>query len=80
MLTVSDAKVLAARTKARDAQMRAISGRIPAFAAKGRAAQLAALLTIERLCDAIADEEFAAAGISNQAATRELVTFLLSLS
>lgn len=80
MLTVSDARVLAARTKAREAQMLAIAGRVSGFAVKSRAARLAALLTIERLCDAIADEEFAAAGVSRQAATRELVTFLLSLS
>ncbi len=80
MLTVSDPRVLAARTRARDAQMRAMAGRVSGFAAKSRAARLASLLTIERLCDAIADEEFAAAGISRQAATRELVTLLRSLS
>ena len=80
MLTVSDARVLAARTKARDAQMLVVAGRMSGFAAKGRAARLASLLTVERLCDAIADEEFAAAGISREAATRELVAVLRSLS
>jgi AcrR family transcriptional regulator len=79
-LTVSDARVLAARTKARNAQMQVMAGRVSGFAAKSRAARLAALLTIERLCDAIADEEFAAAGVSRRAATSELVTFLRSLS
>jgi AcrR family transcriptional regulator len=79
-LTVSDSRVLAARTKARKTQMLAVAGRMPGFAAKSRAGRLAALLTIERLCDAIADEEFAAAGISRRAATGELVTLLRSLS
>ncbi len=80
MLTVSEPRVMAARTRARHAQMAAMAARLPGFAAKSPAAQLAGLLIIERLCDAIADEEFATAGISSHAATKELVTFLLSLS
>lgn len=80
MLTVNDFRVMAARTQARIAQMAAIAGRIPAFAARDPAGQLTALLTIERICDAIADEEFAAAGISAEAAISELISLLRSLS
>jgi len=80
MLTVSDPRVMAARTEARNAQMAAIAGRLEGFAAKSRAGQLTALLMIERICDAIADEEFAAAGISPEAAMSELTLLLLSLS
>ncbi len=79
LLTVSDPRVMAARTEARVLQMAAMAARNPRFTMKAPASQLGALLTIERLCDAIADEEFAACQVTHEAAIAELVTLLRSV-
>ena len=75
-LTVSDPRVGAARAAMRRSQLRAIADKNPAFGKRGEAGQLATLLTIERLCDAIADGEFAACGVSDDAAMVELLNIV----
>jgi AcrR family transcriptional regulator len=62
-LTVEDAEVGAARAASRLAQVKALAGVNEKFAARPLGQQVAMLLNVERLCDAIADGEFAAMGI-----------------
>ena len=78
-LTTAEPRMMSARTAARLAQLEAMTRRLPRFAARDRAGQIAILLMIERICDALADEEFAAAGIPAEAAFCELVTLLKSI-
>jgi AcrR family transcriptional regulator len=76
-LTVSDPEVGAARAKARLEQAHAIGKRL------GRAdiaTIIATILKIERLCDALADGEFAACGINEAEARGEITADVLALS
>ena len=75
-LTVSDPRVGAARAAMRRSQLRALADRNPAFGKREAAGQLAILLMIERLCDAIADGEFAACSVSDEDAAAELTKLL----
>jgi AcrR family transcriptional regulator len=69
-LTVSDAEVSEARASARLEQVAAVATRL----GHSDAAQLlAGILQIERLCDALADGEFAACGISEDRVRDELM-------
>ncbi len=67
-LTVSDPRVAAARADARRSQVAEISLRNPAFARRPSSRQFADLLVVERLCDAVADDEFERLGVSNDEA------------
>jgi AcrR family transcriptional regulator len=70
-LAVEDARVRTARTKARKAQIATTRALRPGLK-RGDAQIYATLLTLERLCDAIADSEFADMGVIKSAA-REAV-------
>jgi AcrR family transcriptional regulator len=70
-LTVSDAEVGQARASARLNQMAAIAGQTKK---SDPALLLSGILTVERLCDAIVDGEFAACGVSEANAKDELLT------
>jgi AcrR family transcriptional regulator len=63
-LTAEDEQVRAARAVARHAQIRALDAKLSGE--KLIAEKLAQLLIIERLCDAAADEEFKAFGVSEK--------------
>ena len=71
-LTVTDARVAEARAASRHRQVAAISRRNPAFAARPLARQIADLLTVERICDAVADDEFAHLGLSDSDALEQV--------
>ena len=71
-LTVESERVGAARAEARRGQMAAIAARSPAYARLAVADQLASLLRLERLCDAVADGEFERLGIKDEAARRTI--------
>lgn len=62
-LTVEDPAVGAARAAARHAQISALAQGSQKFAARTLAEQSAILLTIERLCDAVADGDYEALGV-----------------
>lgn len=64
MLTVVEPRVMEARTRVRLQQIEVLESNLPRLASENLPAKMARLLTIERLCDAIADGEFAAAGVS----------------
>ncbi|MEI9932606.1 MAG: hypothetical protein WDM89_19250 [Rhizomicrobium sp.] len=69
-LAVEDERVRAARMVARKAQMASVR----AFAGTRSQSEIAAaLLVFERLCDAIAEGEFAAMGVSAAAARRLVI-------
>lgn len=72
-LTVESERVGAARAEARRAQMASIAARSPAYARLGAADQLAGLLRLERLCDAMVDGEFERLGIPDVAARQTIV-------
>ncbi len=63
-LTVEDPAVGAARAAARLTQIEALARNSQKFAARSFADQCAALLTIERLCDAVADGDYDALGVA----------------
>lgn len=67
LLAVEDNTARAARTASRDRQLADLS-RLPENAGRSRAELFAALLSVERLCDAAADREFADQGISDDVA------------
>lgn len=62
-LAVSEPRVRAARAESRSAQIAALAA-IPANAGRSRASLLAAILDVERLCDAVADAETDDVGVS----------------
>jgi AcrR family transcriptional regulator len=70
-LTAEDDRVRAARAQARHAQIKALDANLAGE--KQIAEKLGQLLTIERLCDASADDEFKAFGVSDKRVF-ELVT------
>ncbi|WP_158272186.1 MULTISPECIES: TetR/AcrR family transcriptional regulator [unclassified Caulobacter] len=72
-LTVSDPEVAAARAASRSRQLEAVRQRVPAFAARSPAAQIAVLFTFERLCDAVVEGEFERLGVEAEAVVQELV-------
>ncbi len=77
-LSVEDARVRAARTVARRAQLQTVRELIPNPANRdGEIA--AALLVLERLCDAAAEGEFADMGLPKAAARQEVVRALVAL-
>ena len=63
-LTAEDDRVRTARATARHAQIRALDANLSGE--KQMAEKLGQLLTIERLCDASADDEFKAFGVSDK--------------
>lgn len=63
-LTVEEPAVAAARATTRKAQIETLARTSQKFAARAQADQAAALLTIERLCDAIADGDYDALGVT----------------
>jgi AcrR family transcriptional regulator len=75
LLTVEDRRVGAARAAARHAQLRSLD---PSLTDERRiAVKLGELLTVERLCDAAADGEFAVLGIQRDLAL-EVITAAMS--
>jgi AcrR family transcriptional regulator len=77
-LSVEDARVRAARTVARRAQLQTVRELIPNPANRdGEIA--AALLVLERLCDAAAEGEFADMGLPKAAARQAVVRALVAL-
>ena len=74
-LTAEDDRVRAARATAHHAQIRALNANLSGE--KQIAEKLAQLLTIERLCDAAADDEFKAFGVSDRRVS-ELVTVAMA--
>ncbi|HEY1629914.1 MAG TPA: helix-turn-helix domain-containing protein [Rhizomicrobium sp.] len=77
-LAVEDERVRAARRVARKAQI-ASARRLLPKARRGDAEILAALLVLERLCDAIAEDEFEGLGIGAAAARRTVIAALEKL-
>jgi hypothetical protein len=75
-LTVTDQEVAAARAKARLAQMAALSSRLNV---KSDAHALASILMLERLCDAIAEGEFALCGIDEASAIAQMGAVIKAL-
>jgi AcrR family transcriptional regulator len=63
-LTATEPKVAEARARARRRQAAALASALPAFRARPAPDRFATLLILERLADAIADEEFEALGIT----------------
>jgi AcrR family transcriptional regulator len=76
-LTVTDDEVGAARAKARLVQMAALSSRLNV---KSDAHALASILMLERLCDAIAEGEFALCGIEEAGAIAEVAGVIEALA
>lgn len=76
-LTVTEPEMGKARAKARRIQMGMLS---ELSGVTSREALLAAILTIERLCDAIVEDEFEACGISRAKARAEFVKILKELT
>lgn len=72
-LAAVDQEVAAIRAQSRQHQMAAIQKRFPHVRALHA---LALILTLERLCDAWAEGEFQACGISAQSAHQHMVTLL----
>jgi AcrR family transcriptional regulator len=73
VLTVSDPEVATVRAAARREQLQALSANNRELtSARG----LAAILKIERLCDAIADGEFAACGVDESDARAEVIALV----
>lgn len=66
LLAVEDSKARAARTLSRERQLADLMS-LPGNAGRNRANLFAALLKVERLCDAAADGEFADQGITEPA-------------
>lgn len=62
-LTATEPKVAEARARARRRQAAALASALPAFRARPAPDRYATLLILERLADAIADNEFAALGV-----------------
>ncbi|MCA3643360.1 MAG: TetR/AcrR family transcriptional regulator [Methylobacterium sp.] len=58
-LAIENPAVRQARTRARHEQLMVITRRFPALACQDLASRLAILMTVERLCDALAEGEFA---------------------
>lgn len=78
-LARSETRVAAARAASRGRQLGELARHWPGFAALPRAGQLARLLQIERLSDAIAEGEFADLGIAEADALAELAGLLAGL-
>jgi AcrR family transcriptional regulator len=74
-LTAEDGRVRAARAMARHAQIQGLNANLTGE--KQIAKKLGQLLTIERLCDASADDEFKAFGVSDKRVL-ELVTVAMA--
>jgi AcrR family transcriptional regulator len=74
-LTAEDDRVRAARAQARHEQLRALGANLSGE--KQIAEKLGQLLTLERLCDAFADDEFKALGVSDKRVF-ELVTVAMA--
>lgn len=69
ILAIEETRVRAARAESRLAQATALAG-LPSNRGRALAAILAAILEVERLCDAIADGELEDLGVSASAAER----------
>jgi AcrR family transcriptional regulator len=78
LLTVTDTTMGEVRARVRLQQAEAFAARYPGFGRLGPAGRIAAILQVERLCDAIADGEFAACGIAPDE-SRAALTSLLSM-
>ena len=65
VLTATNSEVAMIRAKMRLQQVKNLSDRLDRFASLDLAEQLAAILRIERLCDAAADGEFNTCGVSD---------------
>ncbi len=74
-LTATDPEIAAVRAQTRQQQMGAITARFPHLAA---VEALTLIFTLERLCDAGAEGEFEACGISREAARACMSTILMS--
>jgi AcrR family transcriptional regulator len=75
-LSVTDAEIGAARAQARSEQVQAIGALMHKPDA---AAILASIFKVERLCDAIADGEFQAVGVSERKAREQVLRAVLEL-
>lgn len=65
LLAVTDARVRRARAASRERQLESLA-RVPGNAGRPRASLVAALLAIERLCDAVADQELEDLGLGGE--------------
>lgn len=79
-LSVSEPVVAAIRAQARRRQMETLTGRFPAFARLAEAEKLAAIFKVERICDAIADDEFAAFNIGDADSRLALIALIDTLA
>ncbi len=78
-LAASEPRVAAVRGRARAGQIAALARRSTAFAVQSPAAQLAHLLALERLCDALAEGEHEALGVEEAALRAEIERIITTL-
>ena len=72
-LSVRDPEMAKARAASRHRQIEAIGQRLPGYARRPRADQVARLLTFERLCDGLVDGDFKRLGVTEDEVFRILV-------
>jgi AcrR family transcriptional regulator len=72
-LSVRDPEMAKARASSRHRQIEAICRRLPGYARRPRADQVARLLTFERLCDGLVDGDFKRLGVAEDDVFRLLV-------
>ena len=76
-LTVTDPDVGSARARVRQTQVGALSAQSSVFAAMGASQRITTIFTVERICDAIVDGEYAALGVEPSQSRQCLIDVLV---